>query len=126
MLKGKTLLLGGDGRHRLLQEHFPGLGAGEMHCDVRVVMTKNATEFISPMIFEQFTGHRTVVDTFDRNHGYTVEHVALADRADMVLIAPATPMCWPSWPRHCRRHAHHHGAGLRLPKYAPGHEHGHV
>jgi phosphopantothenoylcysteine decarboxylase/phosphopantothenate--cysteine ligase len=90
MLKGKTLLLGVTGGIACYKSISLVSALVKMHCDVRVVMTKNATEFISPMIFEQFTGHRTVVDTFDRNHGYTVEHVALADRADMVLIAPAT------------------------------------
>src|SRR5699024_2810988 len=50
----------------------------------------NATEFIAPLTFENLTGNRTVTDTFDRNHTYQVEHIALADQADLVLIAPAT------------------------------------
>jgi len=90
MLKGKTLLLGVTGGIACYKSISLVSALVKLHCDVQVVMTKNATEFISPMIFEQFTGNRTVVDTFDRSHGYTVEHVALADRADMVLIAPAT------------------------------------
>ena len=62
----------------------------KQHCDVQVVMTRNATEFLTPVTFEQLTGNRVAVDTFDRNHPFQVEHVALADRADLVLIAPAT------------------------------------
>jgi len=58
--------------------------------DVRVVMTKNATEFVSPMTFETLTGNRAAVDTFDRNFEWNVEHVALAKQADVFLVAPAT------------------------------------
>ena len=53
-------------------------------------MTKNATQFISPLTFEQLTGRRTMVDTFDRNFSHQVEHISLAERTDLVIIAPAT------------------------------------
>ena len=62
----------------------------KQHADVQVVMTENATKFVTPLTFEQLTGNRALVDTFDRNFRYDVGHIALADRADFVLIAPAT------------------------------------
>ena len=55
-----------------------------------VIMTKNATEFITPLTFETLTNNRCVVDTFDRNFKYDVEHISLAKQADLMLIAPAT------------------------------------
>ena len=58
--------------------------------DVYVLMTKNATQFIHPITFETLTGHKALIDTFDRNFNYNIEHVALAKRADALLIAPAT------------------------------------
>lgn len=58
--------------------------------NVHVLMTEHATEFITPLTFESLTGNRTVVDTFDRNHPWEIEHIALADQADVVLVAPAT------------------------------------
>lgn len=58
--------------------------------DVHVIMTKNATEFITPLTFETLTNNRCVVDTFDRNFKYDVEHISLAKQADLMLIAPAT------------------------------------
>jgi len=62
----------------------------KLHCDVHVIMTKNATNFINPITFETLTNNKCLVDTFDRNFQYSVEHVALAKRADIVLVAPAT------------------------------------
>lgn len=90
MLKGKTVLLGVTGgiaayKSAVLASSLVKLGAA-----VEVVMTENATKFISPLTFEQLTGRRTMVDTFDRNFSHQVEHIALADRADIVIIAPAT------------------------------------
>ena len=90
MLKGKTLLLGVTGGIACYKSIALVSALTKLHCNVQVVMTKNATEFISPMIFEQFTGNRTAVDTFDRGHSHNVEHISLAEQADMVLIAPAT------------------------------------
>lgn len=90
MLKGKTVLLGVTGgiaayKSAALSSALVKLGAA-----VEVVMTENATKFISPLTFEQLTGRRTMVDTFDRNFSHQVEHIALADRTDLVIIAPAT------------------------------------
>lgn len=58
--------------------------------DVKVLMTQNATNFINPIVFETLTGHKCVIDTFDRNFEFKVEHVSLAKWADVVMIAPAT------------------------------------
>ena len=58
--------------------------------DVQVLMTRNATNFINPIVFETLTKHKCLIDTFDRNFEYSVEHVALASVADLVMIAPAT------------------------------------
>ena len=90
MLKGKTVLLGVTGGIACYKAAALASALVKQHCDVQVVMTKNATEFITPLTFEHLTGNRTVTDTFDRNHTYQVEHIALADKADLVLIAPAT------------------------------------
>jgi len=62
----------------------------KLHCNVHVIMTKNATNFINPITFETLTNNRCIVDTFDRNFQYNVEHVSLAKQADVVLIAPAS------------------------------------
>ena len=62
----------------------------KQHADVQVIMTKNATQFINPITFESLTGNKCLVDTFDRNFQFQVEHVALAKRADLAIVAPAT------------------------------------
>ena len=90
MLKNKTVLLGVTGGIACYKAAALASALVKQHCNVHVIMTKNATEFISPLTFEHLTGHRTVTDTFDRNHSFQVEHIALADMADLVMIAPAT------------------------------------
>ena len=90
MLQGKTVLLGVTGGIACYKAASLASALVKQHCNVHVIMTQNATEFITPLTFEQLTGNRAVVDTFDRNHTFQVEHIALADRADLVLIAPAT------------------------------------
>lgn len=90
MLKGKTVILGISGS--IAAYKIAGLASAlvKLHCDVHVIMTKNATNFIHPITFETLTGNKCLVDTFDRNFDYSVEHVALAKKADAVMIAPAT------------------------------------
>ena len=90
MLRGKTVLLGVSGGIACYKAASLTSALVKQHCNVHVIMTRNATEFISPITFESLTGNRTVTDTFDRNHQYQVEHIALADQADLVLVAPAT------------------------------------
>ena len=62
----------------------------KQHCHVEVIPTEHATQFITPLTFEQLTGNRAMVDTFDRNFSHQVEHIALARRTDLVLVVPAT------------------------------------
>lgn len=90
MLKGKTVLLGVTGS--IAAYKIAGLASMlvKQHADVTVLMTKNATNFINPITFETLTGNKCLIDTFDRNFQYSVEHVALAKRADVVLVAPAS------------------------------------
>lgn len=90
MLKGKSVLLGVTGGIAAFKAASLCSSLVKQHCDVHVVMTDSATQFITPLTFENLSGNRTVTDTFDRNHQYQVEHIALADRADCVMIAPAT------------------------------------
>ncbi len=90
MLTGKTVVLAVTGS--IAAYKIPNLARmlKKLHCDVQVLMTHNATQFINPITFEALTGNKCLIDTFDRNFQYSVEHVALAKRADVVLIAPAS------------------------------------
>ena len=90
MLKGKTVILGVSGSIAAYKIASLASALVKVHCDVHVIMTKNATNFIHPITFETLTGNKCLVDTFDRNFDYSVEHVALAKRADVVMVAPAT------------------------------------
>lgn len=90
MLQGKTVLLlvtGGIAAYKM-----PNVARmlKKMQCNVHVLMTENATNFITPTTFETLTGNKCLIDTFDRNFEFSVKHVALAKQADLVLIAPAT------------------------------------
>ena len=90
MLKGKTVILGVTGSIAAYKIANLASMLAKLHCNVHVIMTKNATNFIHPITFETLTNNRCLVDTFDRNFQYNVEHVSLAKQADVVLIAPAT------------------------------------
>ena len=90
MLKGKTVVLGVTGGIAAYKIANLASMLVKLHCDVHVIMTENATNFITPITFETLTNHKCLIDTFDRNFQYNVEHVALAKRADVVMIAPAT------------------------------------
>lgn len=90
MLKGKTILLGVTGGIAAYKAAALASALIKQHASVEVVMTRNATEFVTPLTFEQLTGRRTMVDTFDRNFSHQVEHISLAERTDLVIIAPAT------------------------------------
>ena len=90
MLKGKTVILGVTGSIAAYKIANLASMLTKLHCDVHVLMTQNATNFIHPITFETLTNNKCIVDTFDRNFQYNVEHVSLAKRADVVLIAPAT------------------------------------
>ena len=90
MLKGKTVVLGVTGSIAAYKIANLASALVKLHADVTVIMTKNATNFINPITFETLTGNKCLVDTFDRNFSYNVEHVSLAKRADICLIAPAS------------------------------------
>ena len=90
MLKGKTVLLGVTGGIAAYKAAALASSLVKLHAAVEVVMTENATRFVTPLTFEQLTGRRTMVDTFDRNFSHQVEHISLAQRTDLVIIAPAT------------------------------------
>ena len=90
MLKGKTVLLGVTGGIAAYKAAALASALVKQHAAVEVVMTKNATQFVTPLTFEQLTGRRTMVDTFDRNFSHQVEHISLAERTDLLIIAPAT------------------------------------
>ena len=90
MLKGKTVVLAVSGSIAAYKIASLARPLGKLHADVQVLMTQNATNFINPITFETLTGNKCLVDTFDRNFQYSVEHVALAKRADVVLVAPAS------------------------------------
>lgn len=90
MLQGITVLLGVTGGIACYKAAQLASLLVKQHANVEVVMTKNAAEFITPLTFETLTGNRPVLDTFDRNFPHEVKHIALAEAADVVLIAPAT------------------------------------
>jgi len=90
MLQGKTVLLGVTGGIAAYKAAELASALVKQHASVEVIMTAHATQFITPLTFEQLTGNRCMVDTFDRNFSHQVEHIALADRTDLVIIAPAT------------------------------------
>lgn len=90
MLKGKTILLGVTGGIAAYKAAALASALVKQHAAVEVVMTQNATQFVTPLTFEQLTGRRAMVDTFDRNFSHQVEHISLAQRTDLVMVAPAT------------------------------------
>ena len=90
MLQGKTVLLGVTGSIAAYKIAYLASALHKLHADVHVLMTKNATNFINPITFETLTGNKCLVDTFDRNFQFQVEHVSIAKKADVVMIAPAS------------------------------------
>ena len=90
MLRGKCVVLGVTGSIAAYKIANLASALAKLHADVNVIMTKNATNFINPITFETLTGNKCLVDTFDRDFQFNVEHVALAKRADIFLVAPAS------------------------------------
>lgn len=89
-LQGKTVILGVTGSIAAYKIANLTSMLTKLGCDVHVLMTKNATNFINPITFETLTNHKCLIDTFDRNFNYNIEHVALATKADLVMVAPAS------------------------------------
>lgn len=90
MLRGKTVVLGVTGSIAAYKIATLASMLVKKQASVHVIMTKNATNFINPITFETLTGHKCLVDTFDRNFEFQVEHVSMAKQADVVMIAPAS------------------------------------
>ncbi len=90
MLQGKTIILGVTGSIAAYKAANLASLLKKQHADVHVIMTKNALQFITPVTFETLTGNKCLTDTFDRNFQFNVEHVELAKRADLALVAPAS------------------------------------
>ena len=90
MLKNKCVVLGVTGSIAAYKIANLASALKKLHCDVQVIMTQNATQFITPVTFETLTGNKCLVDTFDRNFQFSVEHVSIAKQADVVMIAPAS------------------------------------
>jgi len=90
MLNGKHIVLGVTGGIACYKACELASLLVKQHADVQVIMTENATKFVNPITFEQLTGNKALTDTFDRNFVHSVEHISVADKADMVIIAPAT------------------------------------
>ena len=89
-LNGKCVLLGVSGGIAAYKMANVASALRKLGADVEVIMTKNATQFITPVTFETLTGHKCMVDTFDRDFKFEVTHISLAKKADVVLVAPAT------------------------------------
>ena len=115
MLKGKTILLGVTGSIAAYKIANLASALVKQGASVHVLMTKNAVNFINPITFETLTGHKCLVDTFDRNFEFSVEHVSLAKTADVFLVAPASAnVIGKAGPRDRRRYADHYLYGLHL------------
>ena len=89
-LKGKCVLLGVTGGIAAYKMANVASALRKLGADVEVIMTQNATQFITPITFETLTGHKCMVDTFDRDFKFEVTHISLAKKADIILVAPAT------------------------------------
>ena len=90
MLKGKNVILGVTGSIAAYKIAELASSLKKLSCNVDVIMTANATNFIHPVTFETLTGNKCIVDTFDRNFQYNVEHISLAKKADLIMAAPAS------------------------------------
>ena len=90
MLTGKTIVLGVTGGIAAYKSANLASMLIKLHADVHVIMTQNATKFITPMTFETLTNNKCIVDTFDRNFSFDVKHVSLAKRGDLFVVAPCT------------------------------------
>lgn len=113
MLKGKTVLLGVCGGIAAYKAAYLASALVKQHANVHVLMTRNATEFITPLTFETLTGNKVSVDTFDRNFQHKTEHISLSDQADLVIVGPRHGQCaGQAGPRPGGRHADNHYFGL--------------
>ena len=113
MLAGKTVLLCVSGSIAAYKIAYLASALKKLKADVHVLMTRNATNFINPITFETLTGNKCLVDTFDRNFEFSVEHVSLAKAADVVLDCPGFRECdREAGPWSCGRYADDHSSRL--------------
>lgn len=120
MLKGKTVVLGVTGSIAAYKIANLASMLSKLHADIHVLMTQNATNFINPITFETLTGNKCLIDTFDRNFQFNVEHVSLAKKADVVLIAPASANdYWKTCKWNSRMYADNDCYGLQVQKDNP-------
>ena len=96
-LKGKCVLLGVSGGIAAYKMANVASALRKLGADVEVIMTRNATQFITPITFETLTGHKCMVDTFDRDFKFEVTHISLAKKADVILVARPPPTSLPRW-----------------------------
>ena len=115
MLKGKTVVLGVTGSIAAYKIANLASMLKKLHCNVHVLMTRNATNFINPITFETLTANKCLIDTFDRNFQFNVEHISIAKQADVVLVAPASANVIGKIANH------HHGLYLQ-EAHCPCHE----
>lgn len=90
MLKDKTVVLGITGSIAAYKMASVASSLRKLGVNVEVIMTENATQFITPVTFEAITGNRCITDTFDRNFDFNIEHISLAKKADLFMVAPAS------------------------------------
>ena len=123
-LKGKCVLLGVSGGIAAYKMANVASALRKLGADVEVIMTRNATQFITPVTFETLTGHKCMVDTFDRDFKFEVTHISLAKKADVILVARPPPTSLPRCSRHRRRYAYHRRSrGQVSQARLPCHEH---
>ena len=111
-LNGKCVLLGVSGGIAAYKMANVASALRKLGADVEVIMTKNATQFITPLTFETLTGHKCMVDTFDRDFKFEVTHISLAKKSGCDLSRPChCQRHCQNGARHCGRYAYHRGAG---------------
>ena len=115
MFKGKNIILGVTSSIAAYKSANVASALVKKGCNVNVLMTENATNFINPLTFEELTKHKCIIDTFDRNVQYNVAHISLAVSADAFIIAPASANVIGK--RNCRRYAYYHCYGMQVPCY---------
>ena len=121
MLTGKTIVLGVTGGIAAYKSANLTSMLIKLHADVHVIMTQNATKFITPMTFETLTNNKCIVDTFDRNFSFDVKHVSLAKRGDLFVVAPCTanslPVAARSYPAESWCCLEHDASSHSWPSY---------
>ena len=118
MFKGKNIILGVTSSIAAYKSANVASALVKKGCNVNVLMTENATNFINPLTFEELTKHKCIIDTFDRNVQYNVAHISLAVSADAFIYCACIRKCYrQNSKRNCRRYAYYHCYGMQVPCY---------